>query len=382
MILRGIEVRRLALELRKQIGTATGAHRSRDVVYVRVVTSTAEGWGECGAMAGGTPADPDLGTVWRVLVGRAPRRLATAARARRGVLPPASQVSVLFDQSGPSRFAASALEMAVLDAELRTAGEALHARLGTERTSLPAGAVVGIPEDRRVSTLLRMVERVVTAGYGRVRVKIEPGWDLWPLRAIREEYPRLHLQADANGSYRWGIDGENDAARLAALDPIELACVEQPLPATDLPSHAALGELLKTPVCLDESLTSLRQLRDAIRYGACEVACLKPARLGGLFAARQAQELCRGAGVPAFVGGLFETGLARSANVALAALLGFTMPGDLSAPSSYLVEDPCGFEPPAAGTVVPSAEPGVGPSPDPTVLALKTVALEWFPFTP
>jgi O-succinylbenzoate synthase len=132
---------------------------------------------------------------------------------------------------------------------------------------------------------------------------------------------------------------------------------------SDLPAHARLAEFLETPVCLDESLTSVRRLTDAIRYRACEVACLKPGRLGGLLAARRAQAVCVEAGIPAFVGGFFETGFARSAHAGLATLPGFTLPGDLSDPSGYLARDPMPYLAIRTGRVRPYAGGGLGEMP-------------------
>lgn len=380
MRLVGVELRRVDLAFRHPVGTARGTHRLRPVLYVRVAADGAEGWGECGALAGGTAVDPSLPEVWRALAGGAAARLVAAARARGGELPDAAQVARLFDTTPAGRMAAAVLEMAVLDAELRLAGMPLWSRLGAGGGPVPAGAVLGIPADRDVGGLVARAGALAGRGFRRLRVKIEPGWDVAPLRALREGLPGVALQADANGAYRADAAPGDPAAaeRLAALDELGLDCVEQPLPPADLPALATLADRLATPVCLDESLTSLRRVHDALRYGACEVACLKPARLGGLLAARRAVGACREAGVPAFVGGFFDTGLARSAHAALAGLPGFTLAGDLSDPGDYLDRDPCGYPPVAGGTVRPPAGPGVGPAPDPAVLADHTGEVAWF----
>ncbi|HEX4081685.1 MAG TPA: enolase C-terminal domain-like protein [Acidimicrobiales bacterium] len=378
----GLELWRLALALRRPVGTSAGTHRARPVVLVRVITDGADGWGECGALADGTSVDPPLDAVWRALVDRGVDRLATAARARDGELPPAAVVAHLFDTTPTSRMAAAALEMAVLDAELRAAGQSLIDRLGVppdvRAAGVAAGAVVGIPPDREPGALVDDVGRLVDAGFARVRLKIEPGWDVAPVAAVRRAFPTLAVQVDANGAYRLStgatdtpVDGTpaNDARRLAALDELDVACIEQPLPPADLPGHAELAERLATPVALDESLTSVRAVEDAIRYGACEVACLKPARLGGLLAARRAVETCQAAGVAAFVGGFFETGLGRTANAVLAAVPGFTVPGDLSDPAGYLVANPVPYVPVAGGRVTLPTAPGVGARPHPSALS-------------
>jgi o-succinylbenzoate synthase len=404
----GLELWRLGLTLRRPVGTSVGTHVARPVVLVRVIADGTDGWGECGALADGTSVDPPLDAVWRALVGRGADRLATAARARDGELPPAAVVAHLFDATPTSRMAAAALEMAVLDVELRAAGQSLADRLGipadVQAAGVASGAVVGIPPDRDVGALVDDVGRLVDGGFARVRLKIEPGWDVAPVAAVRRAFPTLSLAVDANGAYRLpagsgeGAAGRtagpptvagppaagqgatvdrpagpgaplDDARRLAALDELDVACIEQPLPPGDLPGHAELAGQLATPVALDESLTSVRRVDDAIRYGACEVACLKPARLGGLLAARRAVERCRAAGVPAFVGGFFETGLGRTANAVLAAVPGFTVPGDLSDPAAYLVGNPVPYVPTAGDRITLPTAPGVGVRPDPTALS-------------
>ncbi|HEX3947988.1 MAG TPA: enolase C-terminal domain-like protein [Acidimicrobiales bacterium] len=372
----GLEVWRVPLIFRRPIGTAAGTHRVRPVLLVRVTAGGAEGWGECGALAEGTSVDPPLAEVRQALVDLGVDRLARAAGAREGELPPATVVGQLFDSTAVSRMVAATLEMAVMDLELRVTGMSLAARLGVpdEVEQVAAGAVVGIPVDRDLGTLEAEVAALVTRGFGRVRLKIEPGWDLGPVGALRQTFPALALQVDANGAYRLA-----DADHLARLDAYGLTCLEQPLPAADLPGHAALAERLATPICLDETLTSPRRLADALRYRACGVACLKPARLGGLLAARRAQRDCLEAGVPAFVGGLFETGLARTANAALAGLPGFSLPGDLSDPDDYLVANPSPYRGPVAGQVALPTDPGVGPVPDPALLASLAPRAERFP---
>ena len=158
-----------------------------------------------------------------------------------------------------------------------------------------------------------------------------------------------------------------------------LACLEQPLPPADLAALAVVAQRLETPVALDESLSSNRRVAHALRYGACEVACLKPARLGGLAAVRRAVEQCAAADVPAFVGGFFESGLGRSSNVAAASLAGFTLAGDLSSPSAYLVENPFAFPVVTAGQIRVPDGPGIGSRPDLGLLSRRTLAVRWLP---
>ncbi len=364
MRLEAVELFRLDVAFRRPVVTASGTHRERPVAFLRILTDAGEGWGECPAIAGGTAVDRPFEAVWDALASTGVERLRAAAAARGGAVPPAAQVGTLYGAADDAPVAAT-VEMAVLDAELRARGEPLWRRLGVEpsvaEAGLPVGSLVGIPADRGLDTLVDAVA-AASATSARVRLKIEPGWDVEPAWVVRRAFPTLALQVDANGSYRLGSGGPDDVRLLAGLDGAGLTCIEQPLPPADLTALAAAAAVLETPVCLDESLTSLRRLRDALRYGACEVACIKPARFGGVLGAARAQQLCADAEVPAFVGGFFETGFARLANAALAGLPGFTLPGDLSDPAGYLEDAPVAY-PSDGGRVAPYAGPGIGPPP-------------------
>jgi O-succinylbenzoate synthase len=381
--LQGVELVRVDVPFRIGIGTAAGVHRTRALLFVRVVAGGGEGWGECAALAEGTSVDPSLDEVERGAAARAAGRLQRAAAAREGRLPSAAEVPQLFGSSPADRMLAAAFEMAVSDAELRAEDRSLAESLGTGTgfESLPVGAVAGIPPARDLGTLRREVDAAVESGAARVRLKIEPGWDVEPVRAVRAAHPGLTLQVDANGSYRAEPD---DIAALSRLADFGVLCVEQPLPAPDLVALAQLAEKLPLPVCLDESLSSPRRVTDALRNGACAMACLKPGRLGGLRATRTAHAACAAAGVPVFVGGFFEAGLGRAANLALAARLSQDAVGlvsDVGAPSEYLAFDPCGYPDVTGGWVRVPREPGVGRAPDAAVLARLGARRRWLPAT-
>jgi O-succinylbenzoate synthase len=381
--LTGVELVRVELTFSNQIGTAAGVHRSRPVLYVRVVADESEGWGECAALGEATAVDPALDEVEALAVDRAVPRLVGASAARDGQLPRAAEVPQLFGTSPADQMLAAAFEMAVADAELREEGRSLSASFGTEPgfQALPVGAVVGIPPGRDLDALLVGVGDAVAAGATRLRMKIEPGWELEPVRHVRSAHPGLVIQVDANGSFR-GTD--EDVAVLSALADCDVLCVEQPLPPADLVALAQFARKLPVPVCLDESLTTPRRVMDALRNEACAMACLKPGRLGGVWATRSAHAACAEAGVPAFVGGFFETGLARASNLALAARLSQDATGlvsDLGDPAGYLSVDPCGYPPVVDGWVRVPDEPGVGKAPDAGVLDRLEAPRRWFPAT-
>ena len=230
--------------------------------------------------------------------------------------------------------AKGAVEMAVLDAELRDRGESFGEFLGAVRPAVDCGVSVGIHED--VTDLLHTVEGYLEDGYRRIKLKIEPGNDVEPVRAVRERFGDILFQVDANAAYT-----RDDAQHLAELDAFDLLLVEQPLPEDDILGHAELAGTVTTPICLDESITSERAAKDAIALGACRIINVKAGRVGGYLEARRVHDVCAAANVPVWCGGMLETALGRAANVALAALPNFTLPGDTSASGRYYAEDIC-----------------------------------------
>jgi O-succinylbenzoate synthase len=358
-------------------------HRLRPLLFVRVVTDEAEGWGECAALEHGTSVDPSLQAVEQAAAELGVPRLDEATAARGGQLPIAAGIAQLFGGTPVDRMLAATFEMAVADAELRAAGRSLAEDLGVGEgfESLAVGAVVGIPEGHDVAALRQEVDAAVAVGAARLRMKIEPGWAVDPVRAVRADHPELVLQVDANGSF--SAEAE-DVAVLSRLADFDVLCIEQPLPPADLVAHAQLAALLPVPICLDESLSTPRRVNDALRNGSCAMACLKPARLGGLRATRAAHAACAAAGVPAFVGGFFEAGLGRASNLALAARLSQDATGlvsDVGDPAEYLAIDPCGYPAVRSGWVQVPAAPGVGNPPDGPLLTKLEALRRWFPAT-
>jgi o-succinylbenzoate synthase len=383
MKLSGVELVRVDLPFRQAIGTAAGVHRLRPLLFVRVVADEAEGWGECAALEHGTSVDPPLQAVEQAAADLGVPRLYEATATRGGQLPSAAGIAQLFGGTPVDRMLAATFEMAVADAELRAAGRSLAEDLGVGEgfESLAVGAVVGIPEGHDVAALRQEVDAAVEGGAARLRMKIEPGWVVDPVRAVRSDHPDLVLQVDANGSF--SADAE-DVAALSRLADFDVLCIEQPLPPADLVAHSQLAEVLPVPICLDESLSTPRRVIDALRNGSCAMACLKPARLGGLRATRAAHAACAAAGVPAFVGGFFEAGLGRTSNLALAARLSQDATGlvsDVGDPAEYLAIDPCGYPAVRSGWVQVPASPGVGNPPDGALLTKLEALRRWFPAT-
>ena len=359
---REIELRRVRLPLVRPFRTALGTDHERDALIVRVATGAGEGWGECVA-----PREPFYAAEW---VGGA------QAVIREFLAPPLMAEPVSADTVGTRLarvkghpMAKAALEMAVLDAELRGAGVSLAERLGATRTSVECGVAVGIAGT--IAELLDEVDAYLAAGYRRVKLKIQPGWDIEPVAAFRERFGDVALQVDANGAYTLA-----DATLLGALDQFDLLLIEQPLADDDLVGHAGLARLIETPICLDESITSARVAREAIELGACSVVCIKPGRVGGYLEAARVHDVCRDHDVAAWCGGMLETGLGRAANLALAALPGFTLPADLSASDRYFARDLTAPFVLADGHLPVPSSPGIGIAPDPDALRALTTSVE------
>jgi o-succinylbenzoate synthase len=358
-----VELRRLRLPLVAPFRTSLGTETHRDVLLVRVLTSAAEGWGECVAFASPIFSSEYTDGAQHVTREHLLPRLFAHGNVE------ADDVAAILRPVRGHPMAKAAVEMAVLDAELRACGTPLGEFLGAMRAEVDCGVSVGIYDD--VAELLRTVERHLEEGYRRIKLKIEPGADVEPVRAVRDRFGDILLQVDANAAYSRG-----DADRLAALDEFDLLLVEQPLPEEDLLGHAELAKRVRTPICLDESVTSARVAADAIALGACSIVNIKAGRVGGYLEARRVHNVCAEAGVPVWCGGMLETGLGRAANVALAALPGFSLPGDTSASSRYYEEDVTEPFVLHDGRLAVPTGPGLGVSPLPEQLDRFTVSVE------
>lgn len=362
----GVELRRVSLPLVAPFETSFGAQTERDALLVRAMSGTGEGWGECVAMA-----DPLYSSEYVDGAADVMRRFLIPALAAAPSVAAADVAGRLAPFRGHP-MAKAALEMAVLDAELRAAGTSFAAHLGAVRTSVPAGVSVGIMPS--IGALLDAVAAYLDQGYVRIKLKIKPGWDVEPVQAVRGRFgDALALQVDANTAYTLA-----DAGQLARLDPFALLLVEQPLAEDDVRGHAELATRIRTPICLDESITSARAAADAIAIGACSIVNIKAGRVGGYLEAKRVHDVCHVHGVPVWCGGMLETGLGRAANLALAALPDFSLPGDTSASDRYWEQDLT--EPFVLGDdghiAVPTG-PGLGVDPLPDVLADTTTSSRW-----
>jgi O-succinylbenzoate synthase len=326
MNLYSVEMRRIRLSLVAPFETSFGVQTERDILLLKANTSDGEGWGEC--VAGEEPvySSEYVEGAQHVLI----HHLLPRLLQRSGIK--AEDVGSVLRSVHGHHMAKAAIEMAILDAQLRSRGESFATYFGAVRPAVDAGVSVGI--HKTIPELLETVGDYVEQGYRRIKLKIKPGWDVEPVRAVRERFGKVPLQVDANTAYSL-----SDASHLALLDPYDLLLIEQPLPEEQVLAHAELAKLVGTPICLDESITSAQTAADAIELGACRIINIKPGRVGGYLEARRIHDLCASHGVPVWMGGMLETGIGRAGNVAMAAMPNFTLPGDTSASDRYYHRD-------------------------------------------
>jgi len=357
-----IELRCIELPFVTPFETSGWREVANHSLIVRLCAEGAEGWGEAPVGVGPWYNEETQSTAWAIA------REYLAPMLLEGELHRPEDVDALYARVRGNRMARAGFEFAAWDLFGRLAGRSLSQMLGGTRERVAVGVSVGVQPD--IESLLRVVAGYVAAGYRRVKLKIKPGWDIEPTRAVRERWPDLLLQVDANSIY--SLD---HAAHLAQLDAFNLLLIEQPLAHDDIIDHAKLQGRLKTPICLDESIVSSDHARWALELRACGIINIKPSRVGGLTAARRIHDMAAEAGVPVWCGGMLETGIGRAANVALASLPNFSLPGDISASERYfqrdVVRNPFTLNPDSTLSV-PTA-PGIGVVVDEAFLDSVTV---------
>ena len=321
-----VTLHHVRMPLRTPFETSFGRETDRDGLLIRLDAAGLSAWGECVADRRPGYCYETVGTAWLML-----EELMIPAVLGRSI-PDRAALQAALPAFRGHPLARAGLEMAFWDLWGRAVGQPLAALLGGERAAVPVGVSVGIQRD--AAALCETVAGYVAQGYRRVKLKIKPGRDRGEVRAVRAAFPDLPLQVDANSAYRL-----EDSAALQALDAFGLLLIEQPLAEDDLVDHAQLQRLLRTPLCLDESILSVRHARQALDLDACRIVNIKAGRVGGLGEAVAIHDLCRGRGAPVWCGGMLETGIGRASNLALASLPGFTLPGDISATERYYEHD-------------------------------------------
>lgn len=326
MKLESVQLHWISLPYCAPFETSFGRETEREAIIVQLSAEGVTAWGECVAGNGPWYTEETNGTAWHIINTFLLPILDGAE------LTHPSDIATLFAPVRGHPMARAALENAVWAWFAQKQEVSLQYAIGGQRSTVPVGVSIGI--EPTLTQLLANVDRFVEQGYARLKLKIKPGWDIAPVRAVRERHPDILLQVDANSAYTL-----HHVPIFRELDQFQLRLIEQPLHQQDFVEHAQLQAQIKTPICLDESIQSYDHARWALLAQACQIINIKVGRVGGLTAALAIHNLCQEQGVPVWCGGMLETNIGRSLNLALASLPNFTLPGDISASARYFYRD-------------------------------------------
>ena len=321
-----IHLREIHLPLVHPFETSFGRTTQRRILLVQLEAEGLTGWGEC--VAGEHPyfSEETVDTAWQIMLAELGPMLASAMPEHGGQCPD------IFKQVRGHRMAKAALENAVWDLEAQAKNIALADLLGGTREVIPCGVSIGIQDS--IEQQMEKVQIEIEAGYHRIKLKCKPGWDVKVFEQVRSRWPDIALSCDANSSYRI-----RDFDHLASFDQFNLLMIEQPLWYDDFYFHAMLQKRLETAVCLDESIRNRRDALAAIEMESCRIINIKVGRVGGFSEAIRVHNVAAERGIPVWCGGMLETGIGRSHNIALSSLPNFSLPGDVSASKRYWKED-------------------------------------------
>ena len=326
MKIEGITLRELRMPLKHFFETSFGRTEERRVLLITADCEGVEGWSECVAGEGPFFSDEWVETAWATI-----REFLAPSLIGRNIAH-AKESAALMSRVRGHNMAKAALENALWDAEAKSTNQPLWKLLGGSRNEIDCGVSIGIQDSHE--QLLEKIETELGAGYRRVKVKVKPGWDVDVLGKIRKRWPKILLSCDANSAYR-----PSDLSHIKKFDDFGLLMIEQPLWHDDISHHAKLQRELKTALCLDESVRHARDAETAIELKACRIINIKVGRVGGFSEAIAVHNVCERNQIPVWCGGMLETGIGRSHNIALSTLPNFKLPGDVSASKRYWTEE-------------------------------------------
>jgi O-succinylbenzoate synthase len=346
-----LELREIAMPLKAPFETSFGTSFDRRILIIRVFDRDgATGYAECTAPGGPFYNHETVETAWTIII-----KFIAPMLAKNGVDRAADVTDALAPIIG-NRMAVGGVEAAIWDLEAKKANVPLWKYLGGTQEQINCGVSIGLQASPEL--LLEKVTHEVESGYQRIKLKIKPGQDIELVKKIRSHFPDILLSVDANSAYFL----DRDIKIFEELDDFNLLMIEQPLAAGDLVDHAKLQKRLKTSICLDESITSFREAKNALELESCRIINIKLGRVGGHSQAKAIQSFAAENDVPVWCGGMLESGIGRAHNIAMSTLPGFTLPGDVSASARYWEEDI--IEPPVVvcpkGTITPPEKSGIG----------------------
>jgi o-succinylbenzoate synthase len=326
MKIEAITLREVQMPLVNFFETSFGRIYSRRILLVTVEGGGLRGWGEC--VAGENPfySSEWIESAWPTITKFLAHMLLgkTVSQGR--------EAPALLSQVRGHRMAKAALENALWDMQAQEKKQPLWKMLGGSRTQIPCGVSIGIQDSHE--QLLDKIANELAAGYRRIKLKVKPGWDVNVLEKVRARWPDITLSVDANSAYTL-----DQTEHLREFDHFNLLMIEQPLWNDDIYYHARLQKQLRTSICLDESIEHARDAAFAVEAGACRIINIKVGRVGGFSEAKKVHDVCHANRIPVWCGGMLESGIGRSHNIALSTLENFSLPGDVSASKRYWKED-------------------------------------------
>lgn len=367
MKIESVELRHIKMELVSPFKTSMGTDFFVEHIIIKVESEGITGWGECVAEANPFYSYETVKTSWHILkdfiiptiIGKSFSKIEDTINR--------------WNHIRGHRMAKAGLEASLWDLLAKRKNVSLSKLMGGIRKRIDVGVSIGIQKSEK--DLIKKVEDYIQQGYKRIKIKIQPGYDIKPVKAIRKYFPNIILQVDANSAYSL-----KDISRIKKLDEFNLLLIEQPLGYEDIYQHSKLQRELKTPICLDESIHSLDDTIAAIELDACRVINIKPGRVGGFSESIKIHNYCMRHKIAVWCGGMLETGIGRAGNVALASLKNFTLPGDISASKRYFEQDIVEpeFMVDKDGTMKVPEGVGIGVEVDKKLLTKFTVSKELF----
>lgn len=362
-----IELREIQMPLVSFFETSFGRTTQRRILLVRVFGDGEVGYGEVTSPEGPFYNHESTGTAWHIL-----REFVIPRVFQTSFQTPAGAAAILKPIRGHG-MAKAGVEAALWDLHARQQGQPLHQLLGGSRRYIDCGVSIGIQET--VADLIKKIEKEVSAGYQRIKIKIKPGWDLEVVREVRRHFPSILLMCDANSAYAL-----SDISLFERLDEFNLLMIEQPLAWNDILDHIQLQKAIRTPICLDESILDAEDARKAIDSGACRIINIKLGRVGGHSEARRVHDVCAKHSIPVWCGGMLEAGIGRAHNIAMSTQPNFSLPGDVSASRRYFHRDIIDpeVEVDSQGRIQVLDGPGIGFAPNMKRIEAVTVRAEMF----
>jgi O-succinylbenzoate synthase len=321
-----IIVRLVRLPLIEPFRVSFGVIKERDQLVVEMRGGGISGWGEAAVLPFPFYNHETLGTALHIL-----KDFAIPLFFKECPSSP-QETNRVFKKIVGHHIARSGVEMAYWDWIAKSKNTPLYKLLGGTRSEIPVG--ISVPMFNDTEVLLDRIASFLEKGYQKIKIKIGPGEDIKLVQKIVERFGKIPLMVDANSAYTLA-----DVELFKELDRFDLMMIEQPLRHDDIFEHSKLQSQIRNPICLDESVEHADDAISAIEIGACKVINIKPGRVGGLTESIAIHDYSAKHGVGVWCGGMLETGVGRSINMAVATLPNYKYPGDIGESSRYYHED-------------------------------------------